>query len=175
MNCDTQRSSLWWVPCINILAHLYRRVQRSCFSSRPSGWVPGRLMDGAHPLWPAEFYLRLTSRCCHRCFLAAPPSSISLLHPAQSVCFTSLCTLSLSPFFSLLVLIWLPWPISFSAAASSVPAGIPLHSGMAASLHQNDKQGGEQTPTQVHTHTNTCLHSFENFNSFMDVACHLLV
>lgn len=40
------------------------------------------LMDEARPLRPAEFYLRLTSRCCHRCFLAAPPSSISLLHSA---------------------------------------------------------------------------------------------
>lgn len=57
------------------------------------------LMDEARPLRPAEFYLRLTSRCCHRCFLAAPPSSISLLHsaglPASPL---SALTLSLSPF-----------------------------------------------------------------------------
>lgn len=59
------------------------------------------LMDEAHPLRPAEFYLRLTSRCCHRCFHAAPPSSISLLHSAGlSASPLSALTLSLSlPFY----------------------------------------------------------------------------
>lgn len=100
------------VPCINILAHLYRWVQRNCCSSlpsssecpwtRPSGWVPGRLMDGAHPLWPTEFYLRLTSRCCHRrsarssslINLSPPLRSIHLLH--FSLHSLSLSTISLS-------------------------------------------------------------------------------
>lgn len=91
------------MPCINILAHLYRWVQRSCFSSLPSssgcpwagpsGWVPGRLMDGAHPLWPTEFYLRLTSRCCHR-----PLDSRHLPH--QSLSSTPLDLSASPPFLS---------------------------------------------------------------------------
>lgn len=39
-----------------------------------------------------------------------------------------------------------------------MPVGIPLHSGMAASLHQNDKQGGAQTPTQ-YTHIKTLVYT----------------
>lgn len=122
------------------------------------------LMDEARPLRPAEFYLRLTSRCCHRCFLAAPPSSISLLHSASlSASPLSALTLSVSLSFyffspSLRVLTCLLRPISLSAAAaSSLPAGTPLRSGSAAFLHQSDKQGGEQTRA-LSTHTSPHVH-----------------
>lgn len=117
------------MACINILAHLHRWVQRNCccFSlpssacpwTRPSGRVPGRLMAGAPPLWPAEFYLRLTSRFCHRgsthsaslINLSASLSSVCLLHLSLH----SLLPGSLPPSF---VLICLLWPISFSSAAA---------------------------------------------------------
>lgn len=174
VNCDTLCSSLWWVPCINIVAHLYRRVHRSCFSSRPSGWVPGRLMDGAHPLWPTEFYLRLTSRCCHRRFLTAPPSSISLLHSAHSVCFNSLCTPS-PPFFLS------PCPHMPPVANIFLCCCLIRASGHPSSLWHGRFPSSEwqtrwSTNTHtVHTHKATCLHSTANFNTFMDVACPLLV
>ncbi len=113
-----------------------------------SAWMD-RLMDGAHPLWPAEFYLRLTSRCCHR----RSTRAISLINLSPPPLFP----LSLSPCPHM------PPMANLSlSAASSEPAGIPPHSGSAASLHQTDKQGGEQTPALIHiwgrhTHIHTGL------------------
>lgn len=151
------------MPCINILAHLYRWVQRSCSSALagsgerpwagPSGWVPGRLMDGARPPRPTEFYLRLTSRCCCGCS-ARSASLINLSLPStrlnQSASTLPALSSSSSPALSS--------DASYCiSASSSEAAGFPPLSATAVSPHRPDKQGGGQTPTQIHTSTHTHL------------------
>lgn len=63
-------------------------------------------------IWPREFYLRLTSRCC----LCSSAHSASLINLSVSLC--SICLPHLSMPLSL-VLICLLWPISFTAAVAA--------------------------------------------------------
>lgn len=89
---------------------------------------------------------------------ASPPSALS--PSLLAFCLLVLKRLTLTIFVSL-----------------SEPAGIPLHSGEAASLHQPDKQGGEQTLAQTHTckhRKNTLVHSFWSLGYHMVLGCHLL-
>lgn len=154
------------MPCINILAHLCSQVQGSCCSSQqrwtsvadPAIWLSALclLMDGAHPLWPTEFYLRLTSRCCrpfstHDTALVSRP--IRLLHlglPALSRLHLSL-SLSLCPHMP---------PISFSAADAASSGRPPSSLWHGRCLHQTDKQGGDKTPARIHMHVQTHTHLF---------------
>lgn len=111
--------------------------------TRPSGRVPGRLMDGARPLSPTELYLSLTSRCCHHCStrntclinLSPPLASICLLH--LSLHSPSSISLSLS---------------SCASYGQSLSILLQPHLSQQASLFTPmDKQGGDKTPVKIHT------------------------
>ena len=180
------------MPCINILAHLYRRVQRSCSYSSPpsserlqtgpSGKVPGRLMDGTRPPWPTEFYLRLTSRCCHRrstrsttlINLSPPLLSICLLHlslhspPPISLPLSSYASHSQS-----LPLLLLPLPPSWASRHRSSL----WHGGCPSSDWQT--RWREKLPRRyTHMHVQPHAHLFivlKGLDALMGVDCHLLV
>lgn len=128
-----------------------------CPWTGPSGWVPSRLMDGAHPLWPTEFYLRLTSRCCHRCStlgtslinLSPPLVSICLLHLSlSSISLSSSSYASYGQYLSLPLphrsqqasFFTLAWPLPFIRLTNKVESKLPhryTHMHMHAQAHTN--------------------------------------
>lgn len=170
------------MPCINILAHLYRWVQRSCSSALagsgerpwagPSGWVPGRLMDGARPPRPTEFYLRLTSRCCCGCSArSASLINLSLSPPLGSI---SLLQLSLHS----------PPPPLLPCPQMPPTASLPAHLRLQVShrslprpfllIGLTNKVEGKHPHRYTHAHTHTCL-QHDRLGGLTGVACHLLV
>lgn len=124
-----------------------------------------RLMDGAHPSRPKEFYLRLTSRCCHHCSphstslinLASSPLSALTIHPfPPSLSLPSYASYGQTPPWLLLAadsqlsqqasLFTLAWPLPFIRLTNKVESKHP------------------HSYTHPHAHTHTRLQWFGCFH-----------